>query len=125
MESSWFITRLLRCDQQPPETRAPSHESTSVTNYRGSHEARRSCEASPLLTFAWTRRNRSPVTPQSLGILGHWTKSGLLFHWAVQQHAPVNRARSRLLRRCAPARVPVEQAQSRSGPLNQFAEFLA
>ena len=48
-----------------------------------------------------------------------------LVHWAVQQHAPVNRARSRLLRRCTPARVPVEQAQARSGPLNQLAEFLA
>src|SRR5664279_645563 len=38
---------------------------------------------------------------------------------------PRYRARSGLLRRCTPARVPVEQAQSRSGPLNQFAEFLA
>ena len=50
---------------------------------------------------------------------------GLLFPWAVQQHASVNRARSRLLRRCPPARVRVEQAQARSGPLNQLAEFLA
>src|SRR5664279_3307168 len=38
---------------------------------------------------------------------------------------PRYRARSGLLRRCTPARVPVEQAQSRSGPLDQFAEFLA
>src|ERR1017187_872486 len=38
---------------------------------------------------------------------------------------PRYRARSGLLRRCTPARVPVEQAQSRSGPLNQLTKFFA
>ena len=70
-------------------------------------------------------QDRSSLTAQRLPIPVHRTESEHLVHWAVQQHAPVNRARSRLLRLCPPARVPVEQAQARSGPLNQLAEFLA
>ena len=38
---------------------------------------------------------------------------------------PRYRARSGLLRWCTPAGVPVEQAQSRSGPLDQLTKFFA
>src|ERR1035437_1730508 len=64
---------------------------------------------------------RTPVFIGVRSLDGKWASRPL----GCSARRPRYRARSGLLRRCTPARVPVEQAQSRSGPLNQLTKFFA